>query len=62
MKILTLVENSLIKLTYFYRTIFSNFSFISSIHANQLVAFTPEKHIVKISFDNSNILVSITDK
>ena len=55
MKILILGENSLIKLTYFYRTIYSNFSFISSIHARQLAAFTPKKHFVKVLVSNEEI-------
>ncbi|UCB59277.1 MAG: B12-binding domain-containing radical SAM protein [Thermoplasmatales archaeon] len=55
MKILLLGENALIKLTYFYRTIYSNFSFISSIHARQLAAITPKKHTVKVLVSNEEI-------
>ena len=56
MKILILGENSLVKLSYFYKTVYSNFSFISSIHARQLAAITPNKFKVKViaSYDEIN--------
>ena len=44
MKLLIIGENSLIKLSSFNKSIFSNFSFISSIYARQLAAVTPKKY------------------
>ena len=48
MRILILGENCLLRLTSFDKSIFSTFSFISSIYARQLAAVTPKKHTVRV--------------
>jgi len=48
MKLLILGENCLIKFSSFNKSIFSTFSFITSIYARQLAAVTPKKHAVKV--------------
>jgi bacteriochlorophyll C8 methyltransferase len=48
MRVLILGENCLLRLTSFDKSIFTTFSFISSIYARQLAAVTPKKHIVRV--------------
>jgi radical SAM superfamily enzyme YgiQ (UPF0313 family) len=48
MKVLILGENCLLKLSSFDKSIFSAFSFISSIYARQIAATTPKGHTVKV--------------
>ena len=48
MKVLILGENCLLKLSSFDKSIFSAFSFISSIYARQIAATTPKEHTVKV--------------
>jgi radical SAM superfamily enzyme YgiQ (UPF0313 family) len=48
MRVLILGENCLLRLTSFDKSIFSTFSFISSIYARQLAAVTPKKYTVKV--------------
>ena len=55
MKFLIIGENCLVKLTSFNKSIFSTFSFISSIYARQIGAITPKKHSVKIVESHDDI-------
>ena len=55
MKLLIIGENCLLNLDSFHRSIFSSFSFISSIYARQIAAVTPKKHNVKIADENEDI-------
>ncbi|UCD13041.1 MAG: hypothetical protein JSW60_05620, partial [Thermoplasmatales archaeon] len=48
MRLLILGENCLVKLKFFDKSIFSTFSWISSIYARQLAVVTPKKHTVKV--------------
>jgi len=55
MRLLILGENCLLRLTSFDTSMFSTFSFISSIYARQLAAVTPKKHSVKVLEGSKNI-------
>lgn len=55
MKVLILGENCLLKLSSFDKSIFSAFSFISSIYARQIAATTPKEHTVKVLERNEDI-------
>jgi radical SAM superfamily enzyme YgiQ (UPF0313 family) len=55
MKLLILGENCLLNLSSFDKSIFSTFSFITSIYARQLAAVTPKKHTVEILENNEDI-------
>lgn len=48
MKFLILGENSLLNLSSFDKSVFSVFSFVSSIYARQIAAVTPKIHTVKV--------------
>jgi len=48
MRILILGENCLLNLSSFDKSIFSTFSFITTIYVRQLAAVTPSNHFVKI--------------
>lgn len=55
MRLLILGESCLAKLSFFDKSIFSVFSFVSSVYARQLAAVTPKKYSVKLIERNEDI-------
>lgn len=55
MNILIIGENALVNLSPFHQSLFSTFTFISSVYAQQLAALTPKKHQTHIQQGNEPI-------